>query len=147
MAHGRKRSCLGGMLLGALMTAVLAGIAVWVLGDALIEPGRPLQIASAKAATWNWARLPALPAKTQSFKLTTEGNMFTRGFRVSFFGDPADIDAWVKSCPGVSDARCEKEELPGGGIRYIYPAGGGAMYAEIVHFPNRGTVEIYTYWS
>lgn len=147
MAHGRKRSCLGGMLLGALMTVVFTAIVVWASGITLFEPGRPLYMASAQAATWNWARLPASPAKAQGFKLTTEGGMFTRGFRVTFFGEPADIDAWVKSCPGVSDPKCVKEELPGGGTRYSYPAGGGAMYAEIVHFPNRGTVEIYTYWS
>jgi hypothetical protein len=135
------------MLLGAVMSAVLAGIAVWMLSDTLFEPGRPLDMASARTATWDWARLPALPAKAQGFKLTTEGGLFTRSFRVTFFGDPANIDAWVKSCPGVSDPKCEKEALDGGGTRYTYPAGGGAMHAELIHFPTRGTVEIYTYWS
>lgn len=147
MAHGRKRSCLGGMLLGALLTVVLGGIAVWASGISVFEPGRPLFTENARSATWLWARLPALPAKAQGFKLTTEGGLFTRGFRVTFFGDPAMIEAWVKSCPGVTDPKCEPETLEHGGIRYTYPAGGGAMHAEIVHFPARGTVEIYTYWS
>lgn len=135
------------MLLGALMTVVVAAIVVWAAGITLVEPGRPLYMASAKAATWEWARLPALPAEAKGFKLTTEGGMFTRGFRVTFFGEPPVTDAWIKSCPGVTDPKCEKEELDGGGIRYTYPAGGGALHAEIVHFPGRGTVEIYTCWS
>lgn len=147
MAHGRKRSCCGGMLLGAFIMTVLAAIAVWVIAETYIEPGRPLDMASAKSATWDWARLPSLPAKVQGFNLTTEGGMFSRSFRVTFFGEPKDIDAWVKSCPGISDPKGEKEELDGGGTRYTYPAGGGAMHAELIHFPMRGTVEIYTYWS
>ncbi|RBP45640.1 hypothetical protein DES53_10222 [Roseimicrobium gellanilyticum] len=147
MAHGRKRSCLGGMLLGAFFMAVLAAILVWMAGDILFEPRRPMHMASAKASAWNWARLPALLAKAQGIHLTTDGSVFSRSFRVTFFGAPADIAAWVKSCPGVGDPDCKKEPLEGGGMRYVYPAGGGAAYAEIVHFPARGTVEIYTYWS
>lgn len=147
MAHGRKRSCCGGMLLGSFMTAVLAAIAVLTFDLSHYEEGRPVFMSNARATAWDWARLPALPAEAQGFKLTTEGGTFTRGFRMSFFGDPAVIAAWVKTCPGVSDPKREQEELDGGGIRYSYPAGGGAMHAGLIHFPERGTVEIYTYWS
>jgi hypothetical protein len=147
MAHGRKRSCLGGMLLG-IVIVIAAGILILLASDiTMVEPGRPLFMNNAKETAGEWARLPGFPPEAKSFEIITGGTMFTRSFRVTFFGDPADIDAWVKSCPGVSDPKCEKEELAGGGIRYRYPAGGGAMHAELIHFPTRGTVEVYTYWS
>ena len=147
MAHGRKRSCIGGMLLGSIVIAMSAAIIIWASGITIFEPGRPLFMNNAKETAREWARLPEFPATAKSFRITTDGGMFSRSFRVTFFGDPATVETWVKSSPGLKDPKCETETLEGGGIQYSYPAGGGAMYSEIVHFPARGTVEIYTYWS
>lgn len=150
MAHGRKRSCLGGMLFGFLLVVPILVGGWYVLksyGVTFIEADRPLFLSSARQAVAEWGRLPPYPEGVKSFTITTSGNVFTRAFRVSFFGEPAAITEWIKTCPGVNDPQGTKEDVPGGGTRYTYPAAGGAAHAEILHFPERGTVEIYTYWS
>ena len=147
MAHGRKRSFLGGVLAGG----VVALIAVWLLvelsGISIVEPGRPLFPDRARDAATEWARLSPFPEDIKSFTIITGRTSFTRSFRVTFFGEPAAISSWVAECPGITDPKCKKESLDDGSTRYEIPAGGGAAFAELIHHPGRGTVEIYTWWS
>lgn len=102
---------------------------------------------SARDATIEWARLSPFPREAQSFTMVTGGSMFTREFRVSFFGDPEAIAAWVRSCPGMADSKTTRTESPDGRVTYEIAAGGGAVFAELVHHPARGTISIRTYWS
>ena len=83
----------------------------------------------------------------KSFTIVTSGNLFTREFRVSFFGDPNAISAWIHNCPGIADPKTKTNKAADGTIAYEIPAGGGAAFAELIHHPLRGTVSIRTYWS
>ncbi len=147
MAHGRKRSFLGGIAVGGLIFAIAAWALVIFSGASIVEKGRPLFPDSAKETTLEWARLNSFPPDAKSFKIVTGGTPFTRSFRVTFYGDPSTISAWVASCPGITDPACKKEALENGMIRYEISAGGGAAFAELIHHKNRGIVEIYTWWS
>lgn len=93
-----------------------------------------------------WARLSPFPERTPKTTLTL-GNPATREFRVFFLGEPELIGKWVESCPGVADPKCIKSIAQDGSIFYEYPAGGGASYAQLIHFPVTGAVYIRTYWS
>lgn len=148
MAHGRKRCFIGGALLGGV--AAVGGLVILTLGIG-ITPGPPgypyFTEPSARAATLEWARLSPFPTDVEGFTITTDGNMFTRGFRVTFFGNPSDIAKWVQSCPGVIDPKTEKTTAEDGTTTYEMRGGGGAVFAEVIHHPDRGTVIIRTYWS
>ena len=148
MAHGRKRSFIAGVFTGALLVVLTAAASIYAFGITFGPPGYPhFTEASARKATLDWARLSAFPPGAKSFVITTEGGMFTRAFRVSFFGDPSAIERWVRSCPGIADSKTVKTTAPDGTITFQIPAGDGAAFAELVHHPSRGTVQVYTYWS
>jgi hypothetical protein len=148
MAHGRKRCFIGGVLLGG--TSAVAGLVILALSVG-IKPGPPgypyFTEPSARKATLEWARLSPFPTEVEGFTITTGGTMFTRSFRVTFFGNPPDISKWVQSCPGIVDPKTEKTMAEDGTITYEMRGGGGAVYAELIHHPDRGTVIIRTYWS
>jgi hypothetical protein len=148
MAHGRKRSFLAGCLIWPVVVGIVLGALMGYEGFRFGPPGYPhFTPASAEACVLEWARLKPFPSEAQSYTITTGGGMFTRSFRVAFFGAPAAIEQWVNSCPGIADPVCEKETAPDGTITYTIHAGGGAVFAELVHHPQRGTVQIRTYWS
>jgi hypothetical protein len=148
MAHGRKRSFIVGVMTGAVLLAATAFASIYALGITFGPPGYPhCTEASARAATLEWARLSPFPTEAHSFVISTAGNMFTRSFRVSFFGDPKVIERWVASCPGITDPKTTQSTSPDGTITYEIAAGGGAAFAELIHHPLRGTVQIRTYWS
>lgn len=148
MSHGRKRMFLAGAFLGiVLLAGVLAGAAVG-FGIRPGPPGYPyFSEGSARRATLEWARLQPFPEEVDAFVITTGGSMFTRDFRVSFFGDPAVVERWVAGCPGVTDPATKREVAADGTITYEIQPGGGAAFAELVHHPARGTVRIRVYWS
>lgn len=101
---------------------------------------------SAVKATLTWARLAPYPSSVEDFKLTTEGSMFTRAFRVSFSMPHSELEKWMNDSPGIRDVAPTQE---GPNIKkYIQtPAAEGAQYAEIVIDLDRNIVQIYTYWS
>jgi hypothetical protein len=148
MAHGRKRSFLGGLVLGFALTLISILCLLYGLDITLGPPGYPhFTEKSARAATVEWARLNPFPPEVQSFTITTEGGMFTRAFRVSFFGEPSAVADWVQGCPGVADSKTTISESPDGTITFDIPAGGGATFAKLTHHPLRGTVSIWACWN
>lgn len=140
---------MGGIVAGAILTVAACLTLIWALDITFGPPGYPhFTEKSAKACVIEWARVAPFPEdNVHGFTITTEGSMFTRGFRVTFFGDPDSISQWVSKSPGVSDAKTVKDVAEDGTITYEIPAGGGAVFAELVHHPARGTVLIHTYWS
>ena len=147
MAHGRKRSFVVGLIVGGVLSSIVAVAGAVFAGLTLLPSGQTLFPASAKASTLEWARLSPLPNDAQSFTITTNGGLFSREFQASFFGEPSIIASWVQSCPGIKDPKCVKTIEPDGKIIYKISAGGGAMFAELIHYPARGTVSIRTFWS
>ena len=148
MAHGRKRSFIRGVLAGVVLTVAGSIALIYGLDITFGPPGYPhFTEKSARAATMAWARLSPFPSEIQSFTIVTGGIMFTREFRVSFFGEPSAIAAWVHSCPGVTDPKTTRTESPDGSVTFEIPAGGGAVFAELIHHPVRGTVSIQAHWS
>jgi hypothetical protein len=144
MAHGRKCS----FIVGVTMTVACSLALIYGLDITFGPPGYPhFTEKSARAATIEWARLSPFPAEAQSFTIVTGGGMFSREFRVSFFGDPTAVAAWVRSCPGIADPKTTRTESPDGSVTFEMHGGGGAEFAELVHHPARGTILIRTYWS
>lgn len=101
-----------------------------------------VDVDSAKSCVFQWARLDQFPDNVQDFKVKVTGNMFTRGFEVTFHAPPQVLEAWVKRCPGLNEA-----EVTVDGTRKIYAIkpGGGAQYAQVVIDGEQ--VFIRTYWS
>ncbi|MCX6857441.1 MAG: hypothetical protein NTV80_21330 [Verrucomicrobia bacterium] len=148
MAHGKNRSFIGGVVVGIGLTVASSLALIYGLDVTFGPPGYPHFTAkSARTATIEWARLSPFPEKAESFTIVTGGGMFSREFRVSFFGNPQAIADWVQSCPGVTDPKTTKTEAPDGTITYEMLGGGGAEFAELIHHPTRGTISIRTYWS
>lgn len=148
MAHGRKRSFIGGMAVGFAFALVSLAALIYGLDITFGPPGYPhFTEKSAREAVIEWARVSDFPKEAESFSITTQGGMFTRQFRVSFFGEPKAISDWVRRCPGISDPKTTQEKADDGTITYEISTGGGAAFAELIHHPIRGTVVIRTYWS
>ena len=148
MSHGKKRSFIGGIVVGIALAIAGSFTLIYGLDMTFGPPGYPhFTEKSARTTTIEWARLRPFPVEAQSFTIVTGGGMFTREFRVSFFGDPTAITAWVAGCPGVADPKTTKTESPDGSVTYEISAGGGAAFAELIHHPARGTISIRTYWS
>lgn len=144
----RKRSFIGGVIAGIALTVGVSFGLIYALDITFGPPGYPhFTERSARAATLEWARLSPFPSAMESFTIVTGGSMFSREFRVSFFGEPSMIASWVRSCPGIADPATTKTQSPDGTITFEIPAGGGAVFAELIHHPLRGTVSIRTYWS
>ncbi len=107
--------------------------------------GYDIDDATAINITLKWGRLAPLPPSTQDLSVKVEGSPFTRGFRVSFVAPPADIERWLQSSPGTSEA---KLTTPSAGIRhYDISPGGGAQYAEVTFDADTNRVSIYSFWS
>jgi len=95
-------------------------------------------------AVEEWARTAAVPETASSLSIETEGNEFTRSFRVNFSLSADDLEAWIEASPGLQDAQVTEQN---GAQHYAIQPGGGAQYAEAVIDFECGTVKIYTYWS
>jgi hypothetical protein len=95
-------------------------------------------------ATLEWGRLAPFPKSARDLVVTTHGNMFTRGFRVSFSAPKEDIARWAEESPGIKDTEPNKE----GSLRkYVIKPGGGAVYAEVVIDDATDQVRTYVAWS
>jgi hypothetical protein len=148
MAHGRKRSFIGGVVAGMALTLVSLVALIYGLDITFGPPGYPhFTERSAREAVIEWARVNDFPKEADSFCITTKGNMFTRQFRVTFFGEPKAIGDWVRGCPGIADPKTTQETSDDGTVTYEIRTGGGAAFAELIHHPIRGTVVIRTCWS
>lgn len=148
MAHGRKRSFIGGVIAGMALALVSLAALIYGLDITLGPPGYPhFMEKSARKTVIEWARLSDFPKEAESFSITTQGGMFTREFRVTFFGEPKAISDWVSRCPGIADPKTTQEKAADGTLTYKISTGEGAAFAELIHHPIRGTVVIRTYWS
>ena len=99
---------------------------------------------SAINATKEWGRLAAFPDAAKNVVVTTEGNMFTRAFRVSFSAPREEIARWIDESPGLRETQPQIE----GPIRkYNIKPGGGAQRAEVVIDNSSNQVKIYVAWS
>jgi hypothetical protein len=125
-----------GFVLGSIV--VLGSISVaWLLHSRLQT--------SATDCTLEWGRLAPLPKSAQQIAIVTEGSMFTREFRTSFFAAPEDIEEWLQSSPGTREGALT---TPSPGIRHFQiKAGGGAEFAEVIVDDSLHRVFIHVYWS
>ena len=128
-----------------------AGIAAVVSFFVLIaylfsgESGAPTHNESAIECVLQWGRLSPFPSSAEEFTITTQGNMFTRGFRASFTAPAADIEQWLQQSPGT---RAVLPETPLPGVRHFEIApGGGAQHAEVTVDDTKHHVSIYVCWS
>jgi hypothetical protein len=97
------------------------------------------------ALTLEWGRLAPFPASATDVRVSTEGSMFTRGFRAHFVAPRADVDAWLAASPGPRSAT--KEAVGKSRTKYVITPGGGAGWAELTVDEATGTVDVYVYWS
>lgn len=95
--------------------------------------------------TLKWGRLAPIPKSKTDFNIFTEGNMFSRAFRSSFYLPAEDLNEWINECPGLKDA--EVENIDQSISKYVISPGDGAQYAEVVINFDNYYVEIYVYWS
>ncbi len=132
-------------------------IALVVLGTLLyvgIKAGsnylnRRVDEESAIETTLEWGKLAAFPESARNLKVTSEGSMFTRAFRITFRAPMEDIEDWIESSPGLRGT--EPEIIGKSTKKYLIKPGGGAEYAEVV-IETRGNgttglVKVHTYWS
>jgi len=99
---------------------------------------------SAIKATLEWGRLAPFPKSARDLVITTEGNMFTRSFRVSFSAPKEDIVRWADESPGLRETPPKKE---GSQRKYLIKPSGGAAYAEVVIDDATDQVRTYVAWS
>jgi hypothetical protein len=95
--------------------------------------------------TLEWGRLAPFPDGIENLSVQTEGNLFTRSFRVSFTSTNEEIKKWVTESPGLADAKIEVME--DGKQRYVITPGGGANYAEVIIDFESSMVQVYVSWS
>jgi Tfp pilus assembly protein PilV len=100
---------------------------------------------SAIRATLAWANLSPFPESAHELKISAEGNMFTRSFRISFTASGDDIEKWLVNSPGTRETVSEKT---GVAIRhYSIKPSEGAAHAEVNVDDSSHTVSIYVSWS
>jgi len=90
-------------------------------------------------------RLSPFPASATNISIKTEGNSFTRSFRISFTAPNQDIQSWIKDSPGLNETTSKK--LSDNKEQYIIEPSGGANRAEVTIDYDLGQVEIYLFWS
>jgi hypothetical protein len=123
----------------------LVGIAGLVLTVALLFVYRSWDRHEMLRVTLVWGRLAPVPASARNLIITRTGNMFTRGFHVSFSAPMADVETWLHESPGTREATLER---PSAAVRrFLISPGGGAQHAEVTVDGQSGGVRIYVYWS
>ena len=122
---------------------VSCGLAL--LGYLLVSPNSPYQRPSVVRAILTWGRLAPFPQSAQVSSITATGNMFSRGFRVSFTAPAPDIEQWLRQSPGTRDLI---PDVPAPGFRYFQiEPGGGAQGAQVSVDDRIHRVSVYVYWS
>jgi hypothetical protein len=99
--------------------------------------------AEAIGSVLEWARLAPFPVGEENLIVTTEGNMFTRTFRVHFQAAAEDISKWVDGSPGLRETTPTSEK---GSQHYVIKPGGRANRAEVI-LSSKGVVTIYASWG
>lgn len=128
-----KRLLVAGATL-LLITVFLVGVVVSILNRR-----------SAIASTREWGRLAEFPSAAREIKVTVDGTMFSREFRISFVAPAGNIEKWLQSSPGTSEAKVNKPD-PTTRVFEIAP-GGGAQRAEVTVDDSTHRVFIHVYWS
>ena len=95
--------------------------------------------------TLKWGRLAPFPKEIENFVILTEGNPMTRTFKGSFNCRQNVLDSWIKSSPGLQDAKVESisKKIK----KYIISPGGDASYAEVLIDFTINKIEFKVYWS
>ena len=97
------------------------------------------------ALVLKWGRLAPFPIEATNISIETEGNSFTRSFRVSFVAPKEDIQDWIKKSPGLNEA--VPERLSDNKVWYSIVPGSGANKAEVTIDNSLNQVEIYVSWG
>jgi hypothetical protein len=97
------------------------------------------------SVVYEWGRLAPIPSSAKGLRVTTEGSMFTRGFRASFSAPGPVIERWLRESPGTREAEIERPSPSS--RKYVIEPGGGAQHAEVTVDEDSGIVSIYVYWS
>lgn len=84
--------------------------------------------------------LAPIPKSASIKTVKTEGNMFTRSFRLVFEADAKTIDTWLNSSKGIKAAKITKDS---GSSKYILDAKRGFQYAEVNVDQHNNRVTVY----
>jgi hypothetical protein len=95
--------------------------------------------------TLRWGRLARFPESVRDLSVRTEGNIFTRSFRVHFNASEEVITKWIADSPGLKEAVIQS--TVDGKEKYVISPGDGANYAEVIVDFRTGQVDIYVAWS
>jgi hypothetical protein len=136
----RRRTAL--VVLGVVAAIVTAAAAALLIASMLLTDNR-LNVPSAIETTQTWARLDPFPASATNLAVTTEGEMFTRGFTNTFDAPAPDIATWLATSPGTASATVE---TLGTHRRFAIQPGGGAQGALVTVDDATNLVTIRTYW-
>jgi hypothetical protein len=134
-----------------VLLIAVAVFVVFLLGGGLLFIGsgldRDLEGDTDKAidCVLEWGRLAPFPESAEQLTVTTEGGMFTRGFRVTFVASQEDIFRWLASSAGTKELMPERIEP--NTKKYVIEPGGGAAYAEVVIDDKTNLVSVYVSWS
>jgi hypothetical protein len=115
------------------------------LGYSFLSPNSARNRSSAMECVLTWGRFAPFPASARHVSFSTEGSMFTRGFRVTFTAPPAEIESWLQQSPGTHEAT--PETLSPRVRHFEITPGGGAEHAEVTVDDTDHEVSIYVYWS
>ncbi len=137
--------CAGIVVVTVLLTVFWTAFALRRLFEPVPNPTTRADRASAISLTREWARLAPFPETAKNLSIVVTGNIFTRGFKVSFRAPSADVQAWLAQSPGTKDL--EPTMRPDGSRHYKIQPGGGAQFAELVVSPDGTEVRIRTFWS
>jgi len=97
------------------------------------------------ALVLEWGRLSPFPTSATNVSIKTEGNSFTRSFRVSFTAPKRDIESWIKDSPGLNETT--PDELSDNKVQYTITPGSGANKAEVTIDYGLNQIEIYVSWG
>jgi hypothetical protein len=128
-------------------TVALAMSIAWACADTPTNKKTALDENDKRTAinrTMEWGRLAAFPENAKELVVTTEGNMFTRSFRVSFSASQEEIARWITESPGLRETQ---PKLEGSLRKYDIKPGGGAVHAEVVIDDSNNQVRVYVAWS
>lgn len=143
MKRGAKKrwwllgGCLAGLLVAGLM--MVAGAIFF------FAPGGDDRDGTAIETAREWARFQPIPPSARALDVEVMGSAMTREFKITFRDSPANIRSWIAASPGPSSVT---PTLDADGWKvYDYPAGRGAVFAQIRVSPDGGQVVISTCWS
>jgi hypothetical protein len=134
------------MLVSTVLLAAFVGFVCLFLESSNARDNQdPAKQNEMMALVLEWGRLSRIPASATHISIETEGNSFTRSFRVGFVAPKQDIESWIKDSPGLHET--PSEELSNSKVKYIIAPGGGANRAEVTIDYVLSQVEIYVSWG